>query len=169
MLDTVVPTSDQLGNYTQPAMPTMDGFLSDFARKNPDLAWLTQMLAAQRAATTVAVEEPIVIDDRRQAEIEALTEQLAIADTRAAKLQRIARRQAADLEAAQVLLADLASAFGACGLCWGQDPGCLSCRGRGKPGRFAPDPDLRLRFFAEPVEPQAAPPISTAPDATQRR
>lgn len=33
----------------------------------------------------------------------------------------------------------LASALGACCLCWGQDPVCRACRGRGKPGFAIPD------------------------------
>jgi hypothetical protein len=136
------------------AMPTFEGLLGDFARQNPNLAWLPQMLAAQRQAAAAAplVEEP----DLRQIEIDALTNELAEAQARTAKLQRIARRLAADLEAAQSLLSDLAAAFGACGLCWGEDPLCPSCRGRGKPGRFAPDPELRLRFGGNAEEPPDA-------------
>jgi hypothetical protein len=33
----------------------------------------------------------------------------------------------------------LAAALGACCLCWGQDPDCRFCRGRGRPGFAAPD------------------------------
>ena len=145
----------------------MDGLLSDFARKNPDLAWMTQMLTAQRQLAASAQNTPGT--DPRQAEVDALTEELARSQARAAKLQRIARRLSDELEAAEALLADLAAAFGACGLCWGDDAQCPSCRGRGKPGRFAPDPELRLRFFAEPVEPSAASRISTPLNQSERR
>ena len=160
MLDTLASPPADLGGFAPtvapaPAAPTMDAFLGDFARKNPDLAWLTQMLAAQRQ---LAAPAPVgsEIDDGRQAEIDALTEQLALADAHAAKLQRVARRLQAELEIAQERLTDLASAFGACGICWGQDPGCRGCRGHGKLGMFAPDPEQRLRFVAEAVPQPAA-------------
>lgn len=34
----------------------------------------------------------------------------------------------------------LAEALGAC-YCWGEDPKCRGCRGRGHPGALAPEPD----------------------------
>jgi len=36
----------------------------------------------------------------------------------------------------------LASALGACPICWGGDRGCEVCRGRGRPGYRPPDPAL---------------------------
>ena len=35
----------------------------------------------------------------------------------------------------------LAAALGACPACWGEDPSCRWCRGRGAPGALAPDPE----------------------------
>jgi hypothetical protein len=40
----------------------------------------------------------------------------------------------------------LASTVGACCLCWGQDPECRACRGRGKPGYAIPDESLFGEF-----------------------
>jgi hypothetical protein len=40
----------------------------------------------------------------------------------------------------------LASTLGACCLCWGQDPDCRACRGRGKPGYAIPDETLFGKF-----------------------
>jgi hypothetical protein len=45
----------------------------------------------------------------------------------------------------------LASALGACDLCWGTEIDCSACRGAGSPGAFPPDPDL----FREVVGPAA--------------
>jgi hypothetical protein len=42
----------------------------------------------------------------------------------------------------------LAAALGACD-CWGEDPGCPTCGGRGTPGWMPPDPEL----YADYVEP----------------
>jgi hypothetical protein len=40
----------------------------------------------------------------------------------------------------------LAAALGACCLCWGQDPACRACRGRGRPGYAIPDEPLVHEF-----------------------
>jgi hypothetical protein len=42
-----------------------------------------------------------------------------------------------------------AAAVGACELCWGDDPGCRVCRGRGRPGWAEPN----RRLFAEVAGP----------------
>jgi hypothetical protein len=43
----------------------------------------------------------------------------------------------------------LAAALGACPSCWGENPRCVRCRGRGRPGGRQPDNAL----FSELVEP----------------
>jgi hypothetical protein len=130
------------------SMPSFDELLGRFAHSHPELAWMTQMIAAQRQAQAdTAPEAPA--DEPLRAQCEALAAQLDAERARSARLQRVARRMAGELDAAQALLSDLAAAFGACGACWGQDAQCMSCRGRGKPGRFAPDPELSQRFCVE--------------------
>src|SRR5512134_1312078 len=120
-------------------VPSVQDLLGNLA-SDPKLAWMAQLMAAQRRMA----EQSAPTADARQSELDALKAALEQAEARAARLQRIARRLAAELDATQALLSDLAAAFGACGLCWGEDPDCPSCRGRGRPGRFAPDPALRL-------------------------
>jgi hypothetical protein len=141
-------------------LPSMEAMLQDFTRSNPNLAWMTQMLAAQRQAEA----QP----DARDAHIASLEQELAQCSARETRLQRVVRRLAGDLQAAHELLADLAAASGACGLCWGEDAQCPGCRGRGRPGRFAPDPELRARFFTESPEASAASRSSTHLDHSQR-
>jgi hypothetical protein len=46
---------------------------------------------------------------------------------------------------------DLASALGACPLCWGNDPECRACRGRGHPGYSVPDRKLFVEFVLPAV------------------
>jgi len=41
---------------------------------------------------------------------------------------------------------DLASALGACPLCWGNDAECRACRGRGEPGYSVPDKKLFVKL-----------------------
>ncbi len=122
-------------------VPAMEQLLDDFVRSHPQLAWLPQMLAARRASVP---DEPL--PDTRQDEFDALQLELAQAQRHAARMERIARRVSGELEAARDRLSDLAVAFGACGLCWGVDPQCPGCRGRGGPGRFSPDPELLSRL-----------------------
>lgn len=40
----------------------------------------------------------------------------------------------------------LAAALGACAVCWGDDPDCETCRGRGGPGSLSPDRGLFERL-----------------------
>jgi hypothetical protein len=100
-------------------------------------------------------DEPTIED--AQIEIEAFTRRLQQSEAHAAKLQRAVDQLTTELDTAHDMLADLAAALGACGLCWGQDARCRSCRGRGKPGMFSPDVALQARFFAEPIQPAKHP------------
>ena len=118
----------------------MDGLLADLARQNPRLAWLPQMLAMQRQAAAAQAAGPSTVQVEADAEIAALRDALAQAEARIDKLVVLNRRLVAELEAARERVADVAATVGACGLCWGQDPRCRSCRGRGKPGLFVAGP-----------------------------
>jgi hypothetical protein len=151
MLDQASVAPDSPAGAATPP-PSADGFLADFARQNPELAWFAQLVAMQRQAAVQASAEPPELEAART-EVMTLAEHLRQSEARAEKLQRHARRLAAELDAALDRLSDLAAVLGACGLCWGEDRECRSCRGRGKPGMFAPEPATRSRFFAEAVEP----------------
>jgi len=167
MLESAAVSTEQAADPAAPQR-AMDGFLTDFARQNPDLAWFAQLVAMQRQTAAHAQSEPSELEAAR-AEVVALVEQLHHSETRADKLQRHARRLAEELDEAQDRLSDLAAVLGACGLCWGEDRGCRSCRGRGKPGMFAPEPASRSRFFAQAVEPAASSnPAVTPTDNSER-
>ena len=167
-LDAIAATADPSGDARVPIDQAMDGFLANFARQNPDLAWLTQMIAMQRQAAATRPDEPAI--NGAQIEIDALSQRLQQSEARADKLQRVVDQLTTELGAAQDMLADLAAALGACGLCWGQDAQCRCCRGRGKPGSFSPDVALQSRFFAEPIQPARKPAQPfTAPEQSERR
>ena len=53
-----------------------------------------------------------------------------------------------DLEAFEE---DIAHALGACIYCWGEDSGCRTCRGKGKPGALEPDEELFSRWVLPAV------------------
>jgi hypothetical protein len=46
----------------------------------------------------------------------------------------------------------LAAALGACCSCWGQDPQCRLCRGRGRPGFAIPDEQLFREFVLPSIQ-----------------
>ena len=51
-----------------------------------------------------------------------------------------------ELERFQEINDTLAAALGACHVCWGDDPDCEACRGRGGPGSLPPDRGLFERL-----------------------
>lgn len=144
----------------------MSGFIADFAQKNPNLAWLPQMMAAQRAARAHDDDAPA---DDRQIEIDALHRRLEEATARGERTRRVAERLRTELDAAHDMLADLAAALGACGECWGHEPGCRSCRGRGRPGVFPADSAQRARFFVEPEPSEQQESAATKREKSKRR
>jgi hypothetical protein len=165
MLESAAVSAEQTGDQPAPQR-AMDGFLTDFARQNPDLAWFAQLVAMQRQVAQAPSDPPEL--EAARVEVVALVEQLHHSEVRAEKLQRHARRLAEELDAAQERLSDLAAVLGACGLCWGEDRGCRSCRGRGKPGMFAPEPATRSRFFAEAAAPSEKPNPGITPTDNER-
>lgn len=46
----------------------------------------------------------------------------------------------------------LASALGACPVCWGEDGDCEMCRGKGVPGAYAPDKDAFVTYVLPVVD-----------------
>jgi hypothetical protein len=56
-----------------------------------------------------------------------------------------------ELERLQEINDTLAAALGACEVCWGDDPDCETCRGRGGPGSLLPDRALCERLVMPAV------------------
>jgi hypothetical protein len=129
-------------------------WMADLQASNPQLAMLAQMMQAR---TLVAQPASADLSD----EIADLAERLADAERRIASMKRQGQRLYAAHQEASGRLADLAAALGACGLCWGEDDDCPSCRGRGYPGAMRPDPLLHRRLFEQrtsrPAEPAPTP------------
>ncbi|MBF2000369.1 MAG: hypothetical protein IGS38_06580 [Synechococcales cyanobacterium M58_A2018_015] len=62
--------------------------------------------------------------------------------TRFAKMQRQIEDLQQQLEEMEVRNDELAAALGACYLCWGEDPECPECQGKGQPGSIEPEWEL---------------------------
>jgi hypothetical protein len=66
--------------------------------------------------------------------------------TAVARMKASIRRLRADLRAANEMLRIISDVFGACELCWGEDPSCPRCRGKGQPGSAFPVREDVLRW-----------------------
>jgi len=116
--------------------------MQELAAGDPRMAMLMQMMQAQRGEPA----KNMALDDRDEL-IAELSGRLDAAEARLTKMTRIARQLHEAMRSASQRLSQLAAALGACGLCWGEDPGCLGCRGRGRPGMIRCDPDVRAELF----------------------
>jgi hypothetical protein len=84
-----------------------------------------------------------------------------------------------ELERLQQINDDLATALGACPLCWGEEPACPDCEGQGEPGSQRPDRALFFRLVAPALHcfktadgPRARPitnPSASQPQNPERR
>ena len=112
-----------------------DGMLDDLRAPESEPAWLPQMIAAQRQQAANHQPSPNG-DHPRLLQFDELVEELALSEAR-----RQARRIAQRCRGSSTRRRDCWRSglrFGACGLCWGDDDTCRSCRGRGKPAASHP-------------------------------
>jgi hypothetical protein len=123
--------------------------LAEAAATSPKMAMFAKLLETRRAAEAEAgAEAPL--GGAAEAALEEISElgaRLAEAESRIEAMRRDGRRLYSAHQACRERLGDLAAALGACGLCWGEDGRCPSCRGRGRPGMMRPDLDLRARLL----------------------
>lgn len=144
--------NDQLAAMAGGADPTkiMQQMIADTGAADPRMAMVAQLLAGQQAVAASP-------DDALVDEMAALAGRLAEAEATIEAMKRDGRRLLQAHQACRERLADLAAALGACGLCWGEQPTCPSCRGRGRPGMVRPDMELRAQLLGPPRRKPAAP------------
>ena len=123
--------------------PDPAAMLQDLAAGDSRMAALMELMQAQRGQPCNDLEAP----DERDELIAEISARLDAAEARLTKMTRIARQLHEAGRSASLRLSRLAAALGACGLCWGDDPACLGCRGRGRPGMVRPDPQIRAELF----------------------
>ena len=135
------------------APPDPTQLLNDLAGGDARMQMLIKMMQAQQPASN-----DDDVPDERDELIAELSGRLDAAEARLTKMTRIARQLHDAGRIAARRLTDLAAALGACGLCWGGDPACRGCRGRGRPGMVRPDPEMRAQLFGaqKPVREAAA-------------
>ena len=126
----------------------MEQLISQYGADNPRFQQMLAMMQQQQS--NAAQQEEIGIAENPPSSVER---ELATFKNRLAKATSKIRHLTAEVEElnegldAMVRFSeDLANAVGACTFCWGEDPACRACRGRGKPGVFEPDKALFERF-----------------------
>jgi hypothetical protein len=118
----------------------MSKFMEQLGDGDPQLAMMVQMMQHQQQS----VADP---DDDYEAKCKELEIDLAHTQQNLDSVRAEGKRLLAAHKIAVGRLSDLAAALGACGLCWGEDPDCLGCRGRGHVGMIRPDPEIRARLL----------------------
>lgn len=151
---------------------SVEGALAGLAGTDPALGLLSQMVARreqmleqdleaqEREAERLDALARAAQEARRLEELRQLEEERRQA-TRRVRLERLRSRLEeleSDLAAAQTRLDDLALALGACPNCWGEDPGCRLCRGRGQPGFLRPEEAAFRRLVAPALKAASLPP-----------
>lgn len=130
--------------------PIIEQFLAQQFGDNPKLqAMLSMMQQRQQPLTsieTIDEAEPVT-----HAPVAEMQTQLDKAHARIAQLKKRLANLEAHLNDLEAFEEDMAHALGACIYCWGEDPGCRTCRGKGKPGALEPDEELFNRWVVPAV------------------
>ncbi len=115
--------------------------LAQSAANNPQLQAMLSMMQQSNEADDVEVE-----DSEMERELALCKNKLGKAVARVKQLRCETEELNEALSAMIRFAEELAHAVGACSFCWGEDPSCRACRGRGKPGVFEPDPVLFEKY-----------------------
>ncbi|MCI0394336.1 MAG: hypothetical protein L0332_07030 [Chloroflexi bacterium] len=120
------------------AEATTQEMLAQMVAADPRLQWVHQYLAQRQAANAQEAHNLSAFaresDDSQLRAVRQLRQQM-----KALMLELQELRERND---------SLAAALGACYLCWGEDPECSYCAGRGRPGYAAPDKALFMAWVA---------------------
>ena len=124
-----------------------EDLLAKLGSKNRAAALLAKHLAESRAST--AARETVIDIEPEEAPTKPVAEDCADAMR---ELRQQVESMFAELTVSRERMDLLASALGACCLCWGEDAECRICRGRGRPGFSLPDYALFEEFVLPAVK-----------------
>jgi hypothetical protein len=119
----------------------MEQLLSQYGGSNPQIQAMLSMMQQSNAVEDIEVE-----DSETERELAICKNKLGKAAARINQLKGETEELNEALSAMIHFGEELAHAVGACSFCWGEDPSCRACRGRGKPGVFEPDPVLFEKY-----------------------
>jgi hypothetical protein len=109
----------------------MSLLLSQLGTANPQAAMMIRLMEEQQRARAAEQAE-----EDQQAAAEAAAER----ERDFNELRETVERACSELDVLRERNALIADALGACPLCYGADPLCDQCQGRGRPGGRPPDP-----------------------------
>ncbi len=132
------------------ALPSAQDLLTQLGEADPTVRLIAQFLA-RRQAHELENETPSE-DEMDSAPVQSSSERDE-AEVRSSEMSRAVRQLRQKVEGMYRELAELrdrndalATALGACYLCWGNDPECEICNGGGRPGSSTPDKKLFTQF-----------------------
>ncbi len=132
-----MPDLTRLASNSQNMMSLL---MEQLGQNDPAMAMMVQMMQHQQQAADEVREDPVAVSKELEVRLSDTEHELSEVRAEAKKLLA-AHRKAVER------LADLSAALGACGLCWGDDPDCAGCHGRGHVGMIRPDPEIRVRLL----------------------
>ena len=116
-------------------LPSAQELLGQLESANPTMGLIAKYLTARRASESeILTDEDTVIDG----EASYVEEDQHLAQV-VQRFEQVVNKLRAELGQLRARNDTCAAAVGACYLCWGEDPGCPACRGRGRPGFAMPD------------------------------
>ncbi len=130
--------------------------LAQMGNGNPLLNIFMKQMAEKKEADSARQLSPVIdmepLEENPELSDEAARESEGISDAMLGKLQQQVDSMSAEMNLLRERNDLLAAAVGACCLCWGQDLGCRSCRGRGGPGFSIPDESLFGEYVVPAIE-----------------
>lgn len=137
------------------ALPSVQELLSQLESTNPTAGLIAKYLAARQASESESSSEEEAIVVEGEAVYAAEVQSMAVEqfERLAQVVQRLGgqvKKLRAELDQLREVNDALATALGACYLCWGKDAGCPVCHGTGRPGTAIPDKQL-FAWFVAPV------------------
>jgi multidrug efflux pump subunit AcrA (membrane-fusion protein) len=123
------------------AQQNLNDLLSQAGSGNPIARYLAAQLA-QSQANQAKPQPPVLEAELLETNAQASEEMDRASDSAMRQLRRQVESMYAELRLLRERNESLASALGACCLCWGKDPECRFCHGRGAPGFSIPDESL---------------------------
>lgn len=145
--------------------------MSQLGAANPQAAMVMQLLEQRRAQSqAAAIEDAEIIREEETPAAPAIGAQELLT------LRETLEKTYAELEVLRTRNDALARALGACYLCFGADPLCAECGGRGHAGALVPEPATFRQYVLPAVQraravdahcppPRKRPPHPSAPDA----
>lgn len=111
--------------------------IGKLAQSDPRLGQIAQFIAKREEQLQEELDRQELEEQQRQQEVQRLDGRRERADA----LRHHVEEMAAELDTLRATLDEVAGALGACPSCWGEQPGCRWCRGRGRAGFMPPDPE----------------------------